>query len=333
MKELYDLIVIGAGPGGYVAAIKAAQLQKKVLIIENREVGGTCLNRGCIPTKTLIYATEVFTQLKDCERLGIQVEQVSYNMGAIHQRKDEVLNQLRLGIEGLLKSNKIDLIQGTGTILNDHTVGVCTQEYQAQNILIATGATPLIPPIVGIEDKTVITSDEILKTSDICYNKLAIIGAGVIGVEFATIYNALGCEVTIIEALDRILPTMDKEISQNLSMILKKRGVKIYTSAHVEKIEQVAGEPTCHFTVKEKIETVSAQAVLVSVGRSANTNGLLGEGVDLQLDRGKIPVNETFQTCISNIYAIGDVIKGGIQLAHVASAQGINAVSVMFGEE
>lgn len=332
MKENYDLIVIGAGPGGYVAAIKAAQLGKTVAVVEAREVGGTCLNRGCVPTKTLMHAAELFTQLKECEPLGIKVGQISYDILAMHQRKDAVLATLRFGIEGLFKSNKIDLIEGEGTIIAPNTVLVNGQDYHGQNILIATGSVPSRPPIKGIELENVVTSDELLGTSDLLYHKLVIVGGGVIGVEFATLYHALGCEVTIIEALDRILPSMDREISQNLSMILKKRGVKIHTSARVEKIEQ-GEELTCHFTVKEKAEAVCAQGVLIAIGRTPNTHRLFGEGIDLRLDKGKIPVDERFESCISGIYAIGDVIKGSVQLAHVASAQGVNAVSMMFGGE
>lgn len=331
MAESYDLIVIGAGPGGYVAAIKAAQLGMKTAVVENRQVGGTCLNRGCIPTKTLMHTAHLLHQMKSCEKLGLHVEGVSCDYKALHVRKEEVTAQLRKGIESLFQANKIDLISGSGVITGPGTVRVEDTEYAAKKILAATGSVPARPPIPGLDLPGVVTSDELL-SSDALYNRLVIIGGGVIGVELATIYSALGCEVTIIEAMPRILPTMDKEISQNLSMILKKRSVKIFTGGMVERVEQGKGL-TVRFTAKDKAESVQADGVLVSIGRRANTADLCAGGVDLGLDRGMIPVDDSFETCVKGIYAIGDVVKGGIQLAHVASAQGINAACAMCGVE
>lgn len=331
--KIYDLIVIGAGPGGYVAAIKAAQLEKKVAIIESREVGGTCLNRGCIPTKSLIHSAALLSEMQSCELFGLSAENISFDINAIHARKDEVITTLRSGIEGLIKANKIDCIMGEAVITSNECVMVNGEFYHAKKLLIATGSTPAKPTIEGVNLENVITSDELLQTSDTLYKKLIIIGGGVIGVEFATLYNALGCEVIIIEACDRILPTLDKEISQNLSMLLKKKGVKIYTSAKVSKIEKTDAMLTCFFDCKDKAELAYGEGVLVAVGRRANTQHLFGEGFSLPLERGMIEVNDCFETAISGIYAIGDVIKGGIQLAHVASAQGINAVCGMFNEE
>lgn len=329
MAEKYDLIVLGAGPGGYVAAIRAAQLGLRTAVVENRQVGGTCLNRGCIPTKTLMHTAHLLHELKSCEKIGLRVENVTYDYAAMHARKDEVISQLRGGIEGLLKANRIDLLSGTGTIAAPGTVLVDGAPYGTGKILIATGSAPARPPIPGLDLPGVVTSDELL-TENKLYQRLAIIGGGVIGMEFATIYNALGCEVTVIEAMPRILPTMDKEISQNLSMILKKRGVRIFTGAMVEKVEGVDGL-TVHFKAKEKAESVQADGVLVSIGRRANT-ACAGD-VELGIERGMVPVNGSFETRVPGIYAIGDVVKGGIQLAHAASAQGINAVCAMCGRE
>lgn len=331
MTEKYGLLVLGAGPGGYVAAIKAAQLGLRTAVVENRQVGGTCLNRGCIPTKTLMHTTHLLHELKSCEKIGLKVADVSYDYTAMHARKDEVIGQLRTGIEGLFKANKIDLLQGTGKIVAPGQVDVDGTLYEADKILIATGSVPARPPIPGLDLPNVVTSDEML-SSDLKFQRLAIIGGGVIGVEFATIFSTLGCEVTIIEAMPRILPTMDKEISQNLAMILKKRGVKIFTGAMVEKVEAANGL-TVHFTAKDKAESVEADGVLVSIGRRANTTNVCAEGVDLGLERGMIPVDDKFETQVKGIYAIGDVVKGGIQLAHVASAQGINAVCAICGKE
>lgn len=332
MTKEYQLIVIGAGPGGYVAAIKAAQLGKRVAVVESREVGGTCLNRGCIPTKVFAHAAEVLQELKNSDKLGLRVEGVSYDAAAMYARKDEVVEQLRTGVEKLLKANKIDLIAGQAKLCGVGTVKVDDQEYAAEHILIATGSKPARPLIAGIDLPGVVTSDELLTGDSQIYQKIVIIGGGVIGMEFAAIYQALGAEVTVIEAMDRILPTMDKEIAQNLAMILKKRGVKIYTGARVEKIERQEGL-LCHFTAKGQTQTVTSDGVLVSVGRIANTEGLLGSKIELNLDRGRIPVNERFETCVKGIYAVGDVIKDGIQLAHIASAQGVNAVYAMYGQE
>lgn len=333
MGDNYELIVLGAGPGGYVAAIKAAQLGHRVAVVESRDVGGTCLNRGCIPTKTLVHAAEVLEEIKSCEKLGIHAENVSYDFDGLHKRKTEVVEQLRGGIEGLFKSNKIDLIRGTGRILDSRRIQVGDQIYEADKILIATGSKPAMPPIPGLTLPGVVTSDEMLEGNGVKCGSLVIIGGGVIGVEFATIYHALGCQVTIVEAMERILPTMDREISQNLTMILKKRGIQVYTGARVEQVDQ-AGENglAVRFIAKEKEQSVEAERVLVSIGRRANTEGICPPEMDLQMQRGMIPVDASFETCVKGVYAIGDIVLGGIQLAHVASAQGINAVCAMFGE-
>lgn len=340
MGERYELIVLGAGPGGYVAAIKAAQMGHRVAVVESRDVGGTCLNRGCIPTKPLVHAAEVLEEIRSCEKLGIHVGQVSYNFAGMHERKAEVVEQLRGGIEGLFKAYKIDLIRGCGIILDSNRIQVGDQAYETDRILIATGSKPAMPPIPGLTLPGVVTSDEMLEGKGVYCKKLVIIGGGVIGVEFATIYHALGCEVTIIEALDRILPTLDREVSQNLTMILKKRGIKVYTGARVDRVEhtdqsvQTAQEKglAVYFMSKEKEQCVETERVLVSIGRRANTEGICPPSLNLQMQRGMIPVDDSFETCIKGIYAIGDIVLGGIQLAHVASAQAVNAVCSMFGE-
>lgn len=335
MEQQYNLVVIGAGPGGYVAAIKAAQLGMKVAVVENREVGGTCLNRGCIPTKTLMHSAHLYHEVKNFEAVGLKVEGLSYDIKKIHERKEEVVDKLRTGISQLFKANKIDFISGTATITDKDTILVQKDEekteVKTEKILIATGSKPAKPPIEGLTLPNVVTSDEMLSMSDKVYNKLLIIGGGVIGVEFATVYNSLGCEVVIVEAMDRILPTMDKEISQSMAMSLKKKGIKIHTSAMVEKISEENGL-TCYYTEKGKAQTETADGILVSIGRRANTENLFEDGFDIEMERGCVVVNEKFQTSVEGIYAIGDVIKG-IQLAHVASAEGIVAVENMVGKE
>ncbi len=331
----YQLIVIGAGPGGYEAAIKAAQLGLKTAVIENRDVGGTCLNRGCIPTKTLLHAAELYKGVKEFESIGLSTEGVSFDVSKIHARKNEVVEQLRSGIEQLIKANKIDLYRGTGTITGPHNVKVIsaeeTVEIEAENILIATGSKPARPPIPGLDLPNVGTSDEFLFMEDKMYKDLIIIGGGVIGVEFASVYESFGCNVTIIEAMDRILPPMDKEISQNLAMILKKRGVKINTGAMVQKLVETPDGIECHFVQKEKEQVVKADGVLVSIGRRPNTDGLFTEEFSVEMERGRIITDEEFKTNVPSIRAIGDVTSK-IQLAHMASAQGICAVEMIAGK-
>jgi len=329
--EKYDLIVIGAGPGGYVAAIQAAHLGKHVCVIENRDAGGTCLNRGCIPTKALVHAAEILEEMKTCENIGLHAENVSYDFARMHERKAAVVMQMRSGVEGLFKGNKIDFIRGTGFIEDPHTVAVGNDKYEADYIMIATGSRPALPPIPGLDLPGVATSDDMLEGDGVPCKSLVIIGGGVIGIEFASIYHALGCEVTIVEMMDRILPTMDKEISQNMNMILKKRGIKVNTSAKVERVEKDGENLAVHFTASEQEQQATAERVLVSIGRRANTADLLDKSIDLGIERGLIPTDSTYKTCVDSIYAVGDIVKGGIQLAHAASAEGINAVCSMFG--
>lgn len=335
MKE-YPLIIIGAGPGGYEAAIRAAQLGLKPALIEARQVGGTCLNRGCIPTKALLHAAQLYRETKQFDSIGLHIEGCSFDISKVHQRKNEVLAQLRSGIEQLIKANKIDLYRGVGTITGPHSVQVVSEEGQeelcAENILIAAGSKPARPPIPGLDLPNVVTSDELLFLEDRMYQNLVIIGGGVIGVEFASVYSAFGCTVTIIEAMERILPTMDREISQNLAMILKKRGVKIHTGAMVEKLEQSEQGLSCFFTEKGKAQTAEANGVLVSIGRRPNTEGLFQEGFSVEMQKGRIITDSNFQTSVPSIRAIGDVTSL-IQLAHVASAQGICAVERIAGKE
>lgn len=232
----YQLIVIGAGPGGYEAAIRAAQLGLTTALVENRQVGGTCLNRGCIPTKALLHAAALYRGVQEFESVGLCAQGVSFDIQKVHDRKNQVIEQLRSGIEQLIKANKIDLYQGTGTLTGPYSVTVATGEgpveLAGENILVATGSKPSRPPIPGLDLPHVGTSDEFLFLEDKLYENLIIIGGGVIGVEFASVYQSFGCKVTIVEAMDRILPPMDREISQNLAMILKKRGIAIHTRRH-----------------------------------------------------------------------------------------------------
>lgn len=337
MKE-YQLIVIGAGPGGYEAAIRAAQLGLTTALIERREAGGTCLNRGCIPTKAMLHSAQLYREAANFELFGLHTENTSFDWAKVHQRKSDVVVKLRTGIEQLIKANKIDFFNNSASILGKNDVQLDQGEViRGENILIATGSVPARPPIPGLDLPNVVTSDELLDDphftqSDSLAKEILIIGGGVIGVEFASVFSSFGCHVTIVEAMERILPTMDREISQSLNMVLKKRGVSIHTGAMVEKLEQDENGLVCHFTEKGKAQAVPAQQVLVAIGRRPNTQGLFAEGFEVACERGRIVTDENFRTSVDSIYAIGDVTSK-IQLAHMASAQGICAVHTIAGQK
>ncbi len=337
MKE-YQLIVIGAGPGGYEAAIRAAQLGLTTALIERREVGGTCLNRGCIPTKAMLHSAQLYREAANFELFGLHTENTSFDWAKVHQRKNDVVVKLRTGIEQLIKANKIDFFNNFASILWKNDVQLDQGEViRGENILISTGSVPARPPIPGLDLPNVVTSDELLDDPhftqvDSLAKEILIIGGGVIGVEFASVFSSFGCHVTIVEAMERILPTMDREISQSLNMVLKKRGVSIHTGAMVEKLEQDENGLVCHFTEKGKAQAVPAQQVLVAIGRRPNTQGLFAEGFEVACERGRIVTDENFRTSVDSIYAIGDVTSK-IQLAHMASAQGICAVHTIAGQK
>ena len=330
----YQLLIIGAGPGGYVAALRAAKRGLKTAVIENREVGGTCLNRGCIPTKTLLHSSEIVAGINGGEKFGVGAERVHFDMSAIFARKREVSAKLSGGIEGMFRAAKVDLLRGTGTVTGSGTVKFVGEEGEkvitAERILLATGSVPARPPIPGLDLPGVLTSDELLEGCDHLYDSLVIIGGGVIGVEFATFYADLGCKVTIIEGLDRLLPNMDRELGQNLSMILKKHGVDVYTNSLVANVEQDGDALKVNFTNKDKALSVSGEAVLCAIGRRPYTEGLFADGVSVEMNGRSIRVDENYETSLPGVYAIGDV-SSKIQLAHVASAQGTDCVERMVG--
>lgn len=330
----YQLLIIGAGPGGYVAALHAAKRGLKTAVIENREVGGTCLNRGCIPTKTLLHSSEIIAGINGGEKFGVGAERVHFDMSAIFARKREVSAKLSGGIEGMFRAAKVDLLRGTGTVTGSGTVKFVGEEGEkvitAERILLATGSVPARPPTPGLDLPGVLTSDELLEGCDHLYDSLVIIGGGVIGVEFATFYADLGCKVTIIEGLDRLLPNMDRELGQNLSMILKKHGVDVYTNSLVANVEQDGDALKVNFTNKDKALSVSGEAVLCAIGRRPYTEGLFADGVGVEMNGRSIRVDENYETSLPGVYAIGDV-SSKIQLAHVASAQGTDCVERMVG--
>ena len=331
----FDLIVIGAGPGGYEAALHAAKLGLKTAVVEKRDVGGTCLNRGCIPTKALLHASGVYEEAKSGPALGVCAENLSYDLSAMFAYKQQVVEKLRGGIESLFKAAKVTLLRGAGTLTGPNTVQVAGENegvYTAQNILLATGSVPARPPIPGLDLPGVMTSDELLNGEGGAFSSLVIIGGGVIGMEFATFYSDLGVSVTVVEGLDRLLPNMDRELGQNLAMIMKKRGVQIFTGAMVKNLETTDAGLQVNFETRGQLQSVTGEKVLCAIGRSPYTAGLFGEGVNVEMDRRRIHVNERFETSIPGVYAIGDV-SSPVQLAHVATAQGIYAVNEIAGRK
>lgn len=333
----YQLIVIGAGPGGYTAALQAAKRGLRTAVVERREVGGTCLNRGCIPTKTLLHASQVYFDAKHSAPIGVHVGEISVDLGEMFAYKRNVSAQLREGIETLLAKAKVDVLAGTavisapGTVVVTGTDGESTT-YTADHILAATGSVPLCPPIPGLDLPGVLTSDQLLEGMDALYDSIVIMGGGVIGVEFATFYNNLGCQVTLVEGASRLLPTVDKELGQNLGQLLKKRGVEVLTSAMVQRVEQ--GENGLAVTVEQKgkEKQVAGQVVLCAIGRVPAWEGLFAPELTPEQVGKRLKVDETYQTSIPTVYAIGD-LSAEIPLAHVASAQAVACVNLLCGED
>ncbi len=331
----YQLIVIGAGPGGYTAALRAAALGLHTAVVECREVGGTCLNRGCIPTKTLLHASQVYRDAVDGASMGVHAANATFDMGEIFAYKRGVSEKLRNGIHGLLKSARVDLIEGVGRIAAPGQVDVTAADgavsrYTAERILIATGSVNVRPPIPGLDLPGVMTSDELLEGCDRLYDSLVIIGGGVIGVEFATFYRNLGCAVTLVEGMDRLLPNMDRELGQNLQQIMKKQGVEVLTNAMVQSLEQTESGLAVHVLQKGAEKTVTGEKVLCAIGRRAYWDGVFAEGMNPETRGKSLKVDENFQTSIPGVYAIGDA-SSVVQLAHVAAAQGTACVERMYG--
>ena len=333
----YQLIVIGAGPGGYTAALRAAKLGLHTAIVERRDVGGTCLNRGCIPTKTLLHASQVYSDAAEGARMGVHAGNISYDMGEIFAYKRSVSDKLRQGIHALLKGAKVDVVEGTAQITAPGEVTVTAPDgaavqYTAERILAATGSVNVRPPIPGLELPGVMTSDELLEGTDKPYESLVIIGGGVIGVEFATFYSNLGCRVTLVEGMANLLPMMDRELGQNLAQILKKKGVEVLTSAMVQSLEPAEGGLCVHLRQKDKDVAVTGEKVLCAIGRRAYFDGLFAPEMMPALNGKRLLVDENYQTSIPGVYAIGDA-SSAVQLAHVAAAQGTDCVERMCGSK
>ena len=332
-----DITIIGGGPGGYVAAIHAAKLGAKVILIEKEKLGGTCLNWGCIPTKTLVRSAQVFDTLKRAEEFGCYAENIGIRMEKVIERKDKVVAELVQGIVYLMDKNKVKVINGVGEILDNETILVksSTQEItiKTKNIIIATGSKSAVVPIMGIENKNVINSSDALSLVEVP-KKLVIVGGGVIGMEFAYIFASFGAEVSVVEFMDQCLISCDDDICEENKKSATKRGIKLYTTAKVEEIcEAENNECIVHFIQDGKDKYITANKVLLSVGRTPYIDGLGLEKIGIELNQNKkgIMVNSKMQTNVSNIYAIGDVTNIML-LAHAASHQGIVAVNNIMGK-
>lgn len=330
--------IIGAGPGGYVAAIRAAQLGADVFLIENREVGGTCLNRGCIPTKTYFRNAEIMATLKRANEFGITVDNYKMDGKLLQERKNQVVNTLVTGIEKLISSYKnIEFIPGKASIKNKNTLSINlldggNKDVEVDSIIIATGSFPQMTETKGVNLSGVITSDDLLELEEIP-ETLIVVGGGVIGLEFASIYQELGSHVILLAS--RILKDADKEISRRLTPLLKKQGIETYVDIRAKEIVEENGKLKVIAKYKEKDEEIEVVGnyVLIASGRGPLIKGLNLEEVGIEYSNRGIEVNDDFETTIGGIYAIGDVNSKGIQLAHVASAQGVYVVEKIMGIE
>ena len=341
MAEEYDLVVLGGGTGGYVAAIRASKLGLKVAIVEKRELGGTCLHRGCIPSKALLRSAEVFRQTKEAEDFGVTVQEPTLNFTKVQERKQSIVDTLHNGVQGLMKKGKIDIFEGFGRILGPSifspTAGTISVEMNngeenemliPKNVLIATGSSPKSLPGLEVDGKQVMTSDEALYMEELP-SSIVIVGGGVIGIEWASMLSDFGVKVTVLEYMSQILPTEDQDVVKEMQKQMKKKGINIVTSAKVmpDTLNKEEGI-SIQAEVDGEAITYEADRMLVSVGRAANVKNIGLENTDIVVENGVIQTNSYYQTKESHIYAIGDVI-GGMQLAHVASHEGITAVEHM----
>ena len=329
--EKFEITVIGGGPGGYVAAIHAAQLGKKVALIEAREVGGTCLNRGCIPTKAYLHSAEVYKTVKEASLFGINTENTTFDFKAIHERKNKVVSTLTGGIANLLKANGVKVYNGLANFRDRYIVDISMSDgskasLESDKYIIATGSVPAIPPIPGIKNALVVTSDEALDFEKVP-ESIVIVGGGVIGVEIASYLREFGSKVTIVEMLDKILPPVDDEISSLLRNIMESRGIEIKTGAKITEITETGVK----FEKDGATTELTAEKVLVAIGRRPNSKDLKPENAGILTERGFIPVDGRLETNIEGIYAIGDVTPVAT-LAHTASAQGMIAAENASGQ-
>lgn len=345
VADQYDLVVLGAGPGGYVAAIRAAQLGMRVAVVEREHVGGVCLHKGCVPSKTLLRSAEVYRTVRRADEFGIAANNLAIDVGKIMARKTSVVQQLHKGVEHLLSKHKVDIVHGIGRIMGPSifapqagTIAVEQSDGESvtlvpKHVVIATGSKPRQLAGLTVDGVRVLHSDHALKLEKFPRSML-IVGGGAIGIEWASLLNDFGVEVTIVEAADRLLPTEDADISREMARLLKKRKVKLLTRAEIMTEATTVSETEVALTATqgEVQKQLVAEQVLLCVGREPRIDDIGLANTDIQVDGGAIAVNPFMQTAESHIYAIGDVV-GGMQLAHVASREGIIAVEHMAGRD
>lgn len=326
----YDIIVLGSGPGGYVTAIRASQLGFKTAIVEKENLGGVCLNWGCIPTKALLKSAQVFEYLKHAEDYGLSVKDADKDFNAVVKRSRSVADGMSKGVQFLMKKNKIDVIEGFGKLKAGKKIDVDGKEYSANNIIIATGARSRELPSLPQDGEKVIGYREAM-TLPKQPKKMIVVGSGAIGVEFAYFYNSMGTEVTIVEYLPNVVPVEDEDVSKQLERSFKKNGIKIMTSAEVTSVDTSGKGVKATVKTKKGEEVLEADIILSAVGIKTNIENIGLEDVGIAVDRDKILVNDFYQTNIPGYYAIGDVTPGQA-LAHVASAEGILCVEKIAGQ-
>jgi dihydrolipoamide dehydrogenase len=329
----FDLIVIGAGPGGYVAAIRAAQLGLKTAVVEREHLGGICLNWGCIPTKALLRSSEIFHLMHRAGEFGFSIDNVRFDLAKIVERSRKVAAQLSNGVKFLMKKNKITVIDGEAKLITKNKIAVTGKsagEYGAKNIIIATGARARALPGLEADGKLVWSYKEAMVPPSMP-KSLLVIGSGAIGIEFASFYRTLGCEVTVVEVLDRVLPVEDEEISALALKAFTKQGMKVLTGASVEKLAKGADNVTATIKLKDgKTQALTVDRVIAAVGITGNVENLGLEAIGVKVDRGHVVVNEWAETAVPGLYAIGDV-AGPPWLAHKASHEGVIAVERIAG--
>lgn len=330
-NDATSVIVIGGGPGGYVSAIRCAQLGAKVTLIEKNRVGGTCLNCGCMPTKALMHSAEIYDSARNSEEAGIIGSTVSFDWDRVQLYRAGISEKLTGGIKALLKSNKINLVEGDAKFVGKKTVQVAGKEYTADRIIIATGSQPVIPGIPGLkESKACIDSTACLELDHVPQSML-IIGGGVIGLELGSVYSRFGCKVTVIEKTDRLLPLMEEELTLLLTEQLCSNGLEIYTSSSVQSVEDTENGAIVRVSTPTGEREFYAEKVLICVGRFPNTQDLCVDKTGLTLESGYIPANDKLETTVEGIYSVGDC-NGKLMLAHAAMAMGeIAAENAMGG--
>ncbi|PMQ02056.1 MAG: dihydrolipoyl dehydrogenase [Dictyoglomus sp. NZ13-RE01] len=331
--EKFDVIFLGAGSAGYVGAIRSADLGMSVCIIENRELGGTCLNRGCIPTKALLKSADLYTEAKESKVFGIDIPNISYDIDGILKWKENVVKKLVSGVEFLLKSRKVVIKRGFGKIVDGGTIEIETQNgkelVQGKNIVIATGSEPAEIPALKIDHVNILNSDDALNLREIP-DDVVIVGAGAIGIEFATFWSSFGAKVTIVEMMPQVVPTLrDRKTAQVIQRILSKKGVKVITGTKIENIEVKDGKV---YSTLSTGEVLTSSKVLVSIGRKLNSEGIGLESVGIKTDRGRIIVDNYLRTNVEGFYAVGDVI-GGLLLAHKAMYDGETVAEIIAGKD